>query len=319
MKETILSELEILRRISVTEANGVFKARAYAAAMKVIATLPRIQCIGDLPPAKEKGDPLTADMRAKIATILAHGRLEIPEAARECAVALDVFQKIYGVGPKKAQELMDSGYRTLEDVRKAVAANTLKLTRAQTVGLKYYEDINSRIPRAELDGHAALLMETKPALMEGIVVGSYRRGAATSGDIDMLITAGPYSDGLAGFVLRLKERGYLREVLAQGDHKCLGVATLVHGGPARRLDLLVTPPDEFPFAVFYFTGCDTFNVAVRSHALTRGYTLNEHALTHVATKTAVPNLKTEADIFAFLGLAWTPPECRTGPDAVVVL
>ena len=326
MKDIILSELDILRRISVTEANGIFKARAYVAAIKAIAAVPHIARIEDLPAAKGKGDPLTTDMRAKVAFIMSHGRLEIPDAARARAHALDIFQKIYGVGPKKAHEWIEEGYTTLAAIHAAVAATTLKLTKAQAIGLKYYDDINSRIPRSELDAHAALLLAAKPPELEGIIVGSYRRGAITSGDIDMLVTVRPgigekdAGVALATFVTRLKERGYLREVLAQGDHKCLAVAALPSpSARARRLDLLVTPPEEFPFAVFYFTGCDTFNVAVRSHALTRGYTLNEHALTATATKTAVTGLRNEADIFTFLGLEWTPPEARTGPDAMVLV
>ena len=130
---------------------------------------------------------------------------------------------------------------------------------------------------------------------------------------------------LADYVTALKAAGYIKEVLAQGDHKCLAVAALpVAAGSAvkakakaRRLDLLVTPPAEFPFAVFYFTGCDTFNVRVRSHALERGFTLNEHALTHVSTGYNVTGIKTERDIFTVLKLRYVEPVDRTGPDAVV--
>jgi DNA polymerase/3'-5' exonuclease PolX len=87
----------------------------------------------------------------------------------------------------------------------------------------------------------------------------------------------------------------------------------------RRLDLLVTPPEEFPFAVFYFTGSDSFNVAVRSHALTMGFTLNEHALTVVKTGDRVSGIRTERQLFTVLHLAWVEPPDRTGAEAVIVV
>lgn len=318
-KAIVIAELDILRRISTTESAGVFKARSYAAAIKAIEALPALETVADLP-APKKGDGLGAEIRKKIAHILEHGSLDIPAAIRASATALEAFQNIYGVGPKKAQDLIAAGYTTVAQLRVAAAANPKLLNKNQQVGLRYYDDLLTRIPRAEMDQHAATLMAAKPAALEGVIVGSYRRGAANSGDIDMLIrTADATVDAgaaLATFVATLKASGYIREVLAQGPHKCLAISQLP-GLAARRLDLLVTPPEEFPFAVFYFTGCDTFNVAVRSHALERGFTLNEHALTQVSTGKPVGGIRSERDIFAVLKLQWREPHERTGPDAVV--
>lgn len=330
LKTKIISELDILRRIAVTESAGVFKARAYASAIKAIQAWPApVYSAADVPPAA-KGDGIGKEIRIKIARIIEEGSLDIPEADRARATALEAFQGIYGVGPKKAEQLIAAGYTTIAQIRAAQAANPKFLNKNQQIGLRYYDDLQLRIPRAEMDAHAATLMAHKPAALEGVIVGSYRRGAANSGDIDMLIrTADPAVDAgaaLSDFVSALRAAGYIREVLAHGDHKCLAISQLagsaVSAGaatakPARRLDLLVTPPAEFPFAVFYFTGCDTFNVRVRSHALELGFTLNEHALTHIASGKPVGGIKTERDIFTALKLVWREPHERTGPDAVV--
>jgi DNA polymerase/3'-5' exonuclease PolX len=320
IRSTIIAELDILRRIAVTESAGVFKARAYDKAIKAIhAWAAPIYCAEDVP-AAAKGDGIGKDIRIKILKIIEDGQLDIPEADRARAIAMEIFQGIYGVGPKKAEQLIDSGYTTLAEIHAALAANPKFLNKNQQIGLRYYDDLQLRIPRDEMDAHAAILMANKPAALEGIIVGSYRRGAANSGDIDMLIrTADPAVDAgaaLTDFVTRLRAAGYIREVLAQGDHKCLAISQLASGAKARRLDLLVTPPEEFPFAVFYFTGCDTFNVRVRAHAQELGFTLNEHALTHVASGKAVGGIKTECDIFKALKLEWREPHERTGPDAV---
>lgn len=316
-KSKIIAELEVLAAVAPLEAAGTFKARAYASGIKTISALPRVQTAEDLPPAA-KGDGLGKEIRSKILRILEHGSLDIEPAVRAKAAALTAFRGIYGVGPKKAEELVAAGYTTIADVRAAAGANPKLLNKNQHIGLRYYEDINSRIPRTEMDEHAALLMATKPPSLEGVIVGSYRRGRPDSGDIDMLVrTADAAVDAgaaLAAYVADLKARGYIREVLAQGEHKCLAVAALP-GNRSRRLDLLVTPPAEFPFAVLYFTGSDGFNVAMRAHALTRGFTLNEHALTQVSTGRPVTGIRLERDIFTMLKLQWREPTERTGADA----
>ena len=316
-KQLILNEFEVLRSVSLLEAGGSVKERAYTAAQKAIQMLPVVRSMEDLP-STVKGSGLSKDMRKKIEYIMLNGHLDISPAIRATSKSLAMLQGVYGIGPKKAQELIQAGFTTIEQLR----ASPHLLNKNQRIGVVYYDDLLQRIPRAEMDVHAALLMRCKPAALEGMIVGSYRRGKPDSGDIDMLIrTASPGVDAgvaLTEFVRLLQREGYLIEVLAHGVHKCMGISRIA-GGVGRRLDLLVTPPAEFPFAVFYFTGCDTFNVAVRSHALRKGYTLNEHTLTELATGTHVTGLLREEDIFAFLGLRWVPPEERTGPDAVIAL
>ena len=323
-KDVIIKELDVLRRISVTEDAGVFKSRVYTAAIKTLTALPAVRSVADLP-AATKGDGLGKEVRIKIAKIIENGHLEINPKARELAVALEQIQGIYGVGPKKAQDLVAAGYTSISALRAAVAKDKTILNKNQHIGLQYYEQLLERIPRKEMDQHAALLMTAKPASLEGVIVGSYRRGKADSGDIDMLIrTAKADVDAgkaLTEFVAELQAAGYIKEVLAHGDHKCMAICQLPGSefkGKGRRLDLLVTPPEEFPFAVFYFTGSDTFNVRVRSMAQEQGFTLNEHALTHVKTDRQVGGIRTEKDIFKALKLEWREPHERTGPDAAVL-
>jgi len=320
-KKTIIAELDVLRRISVTESAGIFKARVYAAAIKTLTALPHIRSVEDLP-ASQKGDGLGKEVRIKIAKIIEHGSLNISPATRASAIALEVFQGIYGVGPKKAQDLIAAGHTTIADLRTAAAKDPKLLNKNQLIGLHYYEQLLQRIPRAEMHQHAALLMAAKPQTLEGVIVGSYRRGRPDSGDIDMLIRTSSSSvdaaTALTDFVSALKASGYIREVLAHGDHKCMAICGLP-GAVGRRLDLLVTPPTEFPFAVFYFTGSDTFNVAVRSHALSRGWTLNEHAITQLSSGKQVSGVRSEQDLFKLLKLKWVEPVDRTGPEAVVVI
>jgi DNA polymerase/3'-5' exonuclease PolX len=322
LRPAIAAELDVLRRTSSTESAGIFKARSYEAAIKYIRELPDpITTIADLPPHK-KGDSLTGKIREKVAEYITTGKIADVEEARQSRNpdTIEAFMNVYGIGPKKALDLIKAGHRSIADLRVAAAADPKLLNKNQRIGLTYYEDLLLRIPRTEMDAHAATLMAAKPAALEGVIVGSYRRGRPDSGDIDMLIrtTDATVNAGkaLADYVKQLKTAGYIKEVLAIGDHKCLAISQLP-GFQARRLDLLVTPPEEFPFAVLYFTGSDGFNVRMRQLALERGFTLNEHALTHVKTGKTVTNIKSEADIFTALKMEWREPVDRTGPEAVI--
>ena len=322
LRPAIAAELDVLRRTSSTESAGIFKARSYEAAIKYIRELPHpITCLADLPPHK-KGDSLTGKIREKVAEYITTGKIADVEEARASRNpdTIEAFMNVYGIGPKKAMDLIKAGHRSIAELRAAAAADPKLLNKNQRIGLTYYEDLLLRIPRSEMDAHASMLMAAKPAALEGVIVGSYRRGRPDSGDIDMLIrttdAATNAGKSLADFVKQLKTAGYIKEVLAIGDHKCLAISQLP-GAPARRLDLLVTPPEEFPFAVLYFTGSDGFNVRMRQLALERGFTLNEHALTHVKTGVKVGGIKAEADIFIALKMEWREPVDRTGPEAAV--
>lgn len=58
---------------------------------------------------------------------------------------ISLFGEVWGIGPATALKLYDKGYRTLDDLK-----NDDSLTHAQKIGLKYFDDINTRIPRHEV-------------------------------------------------------------------------------------------------------------------------------------------------------------------------
>ena len=62
---------------------------------------------------------------------------------------------IHGIGPKKAGELIEKGIRTVEDLRKQ---QDELLNDKQKIGLQYYEDINKKIPRDEIDQYKELCL-----------------------------------------------------------------------------------------------------------------------------------------------------------------
>lgn len=316
-KKDILRLLGILER-SDTFHGHTFQARAYSKVMGQIKELPAVRTMSDVAGVKGVGK----EIKLKIETILATGTLPSAEQAGSNPQfnAYTALLGVYGVGPVKAKALIDAGILSVETLRAEVALNPKLLTAAQKLGLQYYEDTQERIPRAEMEMHNAVLRRAFATVgLQMEVVGSYRRGLASSGDIDCLVTGIP--TGTAGIsretmqgafrvvVEGLIASGYIVGVLARGDAKTLAYAK--HGETARRLDLLLTAPEEYPYAVLYFTGSDLFNIAMRSWALERGYTMNEHSMTPVSTdKPAPPFMRSEEDIFAFLGLQYVAPTAR---------
>jgi DNA polymerase/3'-5' exonuclease PolX len=164
-----------------------------------------------------------------------------------------------------------------------------------------------------------------PNFLKAQLVGSFRRKADTSGDIDVIIKYNSnitQKVGQASFdkcISNLIKDGYIKEILAHGDKKCMAICSLPgEGNKARRLDLLLTSDKEYPYAILYFTGSDKFNVGFRQHALDNGYTLNEHAMTPLTSKVVTPfNITEEEDIFDFLGLRYVEPWERISGDDVV--
>ena len=83
------------------------------------------------------------------------------------------------------------GIRTLDGLRAAVAGGSVSLDPAQRIGLRHADEFRQKIPRAEARRHEEALLSARDAslpAMQLVVCGSYRRGKATSGDIDALVT-----------------------------------------------------------------------------------------------------------------------------------
>jgi DNA polymerase/3'-5' exonuclease PolX len=323
-KQIIIDSLEILQKRDVAD-KAVFSARAYTKVISQLKTHPYpITTYEDLKEITGIG----AKMEKKIKEILETGSLASAERAKELynIDALDQLQQIYGVGPTKASDLVKAGITSIPQLREEIKTNPKLLNDKQKIGLKYYEDLLERIPRSEMEEHREILHSLLPDEMEDYdteIVGSFRREAETSGDIDVLIRVPKETDkqvakeNLTLYVKMLDGFGYIQEILALGEHKCMAISH-IYNGKSRRLDLLMTPDEEYAYAILYFTGSDKFNVAFRQYALDKGYTLNEHALTPIRNDVStVPYMKTEKDIFKFLGLRYIEPSKRVDGKQII--
>ena len=238
---------------------------------------------------------------------------------RERADPKNIFSEIYGIGPKKAVSIVEKGITTIEQLREK---QDEVLNPTQKIGLKYYEDILKRIPRSEIDEYFKIFEtsfnEIKNEESKFEIVGSYRRGAKTSGDIDVIITGN--KDNFKQFIDKLLEQKIIVELLTRGPTKSLVIAKLPNSNTVRRVDFLYASQEEYPFAILYFTGSKIFNTVMRGRALSLGYSLNEHGLYKMEGKKKGEKIdetfQDEPSIFEFLKMKYKEPNQRINGRSV---
>ena len=313
LNEKFIELMEKLADIMLKQGEP-FRARAYQKAQETIMAYPD----DILSPNDLKGKPgIGETIMDKLNEYVQTGTLKILE--REKNNPVNILAEVYGIGPKKAKDLVDQGITSIAQLRE----NQDLLNDIQKVGLQYYEDILKRIPRSEIEDYKAIFEKAFPKGTDGKmeIVGSYRRGAQSSGDIDVIITSNS-PRVFTTFVDNLIKEKIILYVLSRGPTKCLVVAKIPSSDAARRVDFLYTNPEEFPFAILYFTGSKIFNTVMRHIALEKGYTMNEHGIYKMEAKKKGEKVnrtfKSEEDIFDFLGLEYKSPIERTDGRAIVV-
>jgi len=172
------------------------------------------------------------------------GKIEVLE--REKNNPEHILSNVYGIGPVKARELVNKeGITTIEDLRRRQDS---VLNVVQKIGLKYYEDIEERIPRKEIDTYNDVFENTMKTVGDEYskyeIVGSYRRGKPESGDIDVIITAEDPAV-FEKFINYLLEERVITNILSRGKNKSLVIAKIPSSKFHRRVDFLYAKPSEY--------------------------------------------------------------------------
>ena len=168
----ILSELEEY----MLKKGEFMRSRAYQKAQQALINYKKdINNPEEIKELKGIGPTIIKKLNEYIKT----GKIEALE--REKKDPIHILTQVFGIGPKKAKELLSKGITTL----KGLNDNQEMLTENQKLGLKYYTDINKRIPRSEIKLYEKNLEQLFNKLnfpdSKMMIVGSYRRGAKDSG------------------------------------------------------------------------------------------------------------------------------------------
>eukprot|EP01116_Phalansterium_solitarium_P015557 TRINITY_DN3444_c0_g1_i1.p1 TRINITY_DN3444_c0_g1~~TRINITY_DN3444_c0_g1_i1.p1 ORF type:complete len:398 (-),score=118.14 TRINITY_DN3444_c0_g1_i1:77-1270(-) len=318
---------DILSDMAMIEKNKGDMARfkAYSKASKALSQHPAKITSGKEAQAL---DGVGKKIALKIDEILASGRLGKLDKLMESEEtrAINLISRVTGIGPVAARKfVMEDGIRTLDDLREKG-----KLNHHQTVGLKYFDEFESRIPRAEMERLEKAVLDAcnqaDPTLTCKLV-GSYRRGAESSGDIDVMITHPSVTDAnkmkskiIERVVNILRQNGFLTDDLGVGATKYMGVCQLPGNDEStgkphlhRRIDLKLLPMESFWCGMMHMTGSDFFNVQIRTIAQEKGFTLSEYSLRPIG-ETGIKGdplpVNSEEDVFDYLNIPYKPPSER---------
>ncbi|KAM6341978.1 DNA polymerase beta isoform 2-T3 [Podargus strigoides] len=241
-------------------------------------------------------------------------------------------KKLDGVGAKiaeKIDEFLSTGkLRKLEKIRQDDTSASISLL-TRVTGIGYFEDFEKRIPREEMLQMQEIVLKEVEKLDPSYIAtvcGSFRRGAESSGDMDVLLTHPDFTSEsskqpklLRQVVEQLEKVHFVTDMLSKGDTKFMGVCQLPDkedgtAYPHRRIDIRLIPKDQYYCGVLYFTGSDIFNKNMRTHALEMGFTINEYTIrplgvTGVAGE-ALP-VECEKDIFDYIQWKYREPKDRS--------
>jgi len=323
MNNNICEVLQRMYELRVSEKE-IYKAKAYQKAINSISNYNKKIISGD---EAKKLPGVGESISKKIDEILTTGTLKEIESVADKQKVIKLFTSIEMVGPKKAEEWYELGYRQINQIPKN------KCTDNQWICIQLYDELIQKIPRSEIKVMDKLL-SAEPIKYK--ICGSYRRQTPTSGDIDILVIDQP---NVIDIIIQMS---VFVHTLGKGDKKYLGIGKIdkLH----RRIDIEVVKSNEYPFALVYFTGPGNFNIKMRQHCIELGLRLNEKSLINQknqllfnlnrlkqsgATHTSgglpldIPDLnydennlkiRNEKELFKLLGLKYLSPKERHNYD-----
>lgn len=313
-KKNIDKCIEIFNCIASDEkSNGEsFKSAAYIKAINAIKKMEDDTQLTAINLLQVKG--VGQKIVDKVLTIIQTGTCPMYESIKNVKNPKQEFLKIHGVGPKKAGELVKNGFQCVEDLIKCENVKEY-LNDTQIKALPYVEDLQKRIKYKTIQKHEKYLKQILKSIdptAELTIAGSYRRKCKDSGDIDVLLKTPSVKNNIIykKFIEKLVQEKYILETLSLGNKKFMGICN-DDENIAKRIDIMYTKPEEYPFAILYFTGSKEFNTNMRSDLLSKGLSLNEYSLKDNSTKKPVDHVfQTEQDIFDYIKYDYVKPENR---------
>lgn len=285
-----------------------YPARAYEKAAKIIASA---DILGDILEGKNMPKGIGKGIRDTIVEFITTGSVkELSELrVNPKIMALEKFEKIMGIGPVNALKFVELGYTTLEEL-----ARDPRLTKQQKIGIKYYDKIMQRVPRKIIEEVFEKIKDVIIGLdprSTAIVSGSYRRGATTSGDVDILVRSDILSADALADVLNDDSRINGNIIVSSGAQKLM-MLTPVTSVPAVgnmyvQVDIFVSKSDEYIAHLNYSTGSAAHNIRMRNAAIKKGLKLSQHGLFKGTQKI---NLLSEHDLYERLGEPFVEPTDR---------
>jgi DNA polymerase (family 10) len=310
--DAIASQFELLADLLEIQGANPFRIRAYRNAARTISGL--AESLADLVgegAALQELPGIGGDLARQIAEIVTTGQhTGLQELKQQVPAGVLDMLRIPGVGPKKAAVFFHQlGLTTLDQLK--VACESGRIAQVKGFGAKTEAAILANIAQAVAHAQRISIAEARAAA-EAIVedlrqlpevtacetAGSCRRRRETCGDLDVLAVCKDSTVPMD----RLASHPLVEAVLQRGETK-----QRVRLKTGVELDLRVVPEESFGAAMQYFTGSKEHNVEIRHRAKELGLKVNEYGVFRGDEQVAG---RTEADVYAAVGLPWIPPELR---------
>jgi DNA polymerase (family 10) len=310
--DAIASQFELLADLLEIQGANPFRIRAYRNAARTISGLAESlsDMVGEGADLQELPG-IGGDLARQITEIVRTGQhTGLQELKQQVPAGVLDMLRIPGVGPKKAAVFFRQlGLTTLEQLKAACESG--RIAQVKGFGAKTEAAILANIGQAAEHAQRISIAEARAAA-EAIVAdlrllpevtacetaGSCRRRRETCGDLDVLAVCTDSAIPMD----RLAAHPLVDAVLQRGDTK-----QRVRLRTGVELDLRVVPEQSFGAAMQYFTGSKEHNVEIRRRAKELGLKVNEYGVFRGDEQIAG---RTEADVYASLGLPWIPPELR---------
>jgi DNA polymerase (family 10) len=313
----LAAQLDLLADLMELEGEDGFRISAYRRAAAQIRETPSSVAKLALEGRAKELQGIGRTIEEKIVEVVQDGEMHAL-TKRRAVVPAEVarFMHLPGLGPKTARRIWkELGITTVAELRAAAEAQQLrglaglgpKSEEKILAGLDAVGTATDPADRRALLGRtlpklraAADALAAHPAAVEVSIAGSARRFRETVRDLDIIATATDAPALIEAFC----SLPWVVEVAARGPTKATVVS---HEG--LRFDLRVVPPESYGNLLQHFTGSKDHNVALREAAVRRGLSVSEYGVAEVESG-EVHAFATEAEVYAFLGYEWIPPELR---------
>ena len=229
--------------------------------------------------------------------------------------SIKLFEQIWGIGTELSKKIIKKNIYTIDQLKNALKNKEIYLTKQQLIGLKYYKDLNKKIPHDEITiytTHIKKIIKNQNITLYN--AGSYRANKKFSGDIDLIIS---YNEKIElknlkdNFYNQLFQNNIIKETLISGNEKSIYIVKLKDFKYFRKLDVAFVLDNNLPWYLLYFGSGREFSKKIRIIASKLGYKLNEKGLFDKNSGEKINFYpKNEKDIFDYLNIEYIEPEKR---------
>jgi DNA polymerase beta len=305
--------IDIFTKMSIIEKSNRFKYDAYIRAINIIQNYnKKISSSSDIKDYYLNQYRIGDKLLLKIDEIIQTSTLQELDKYTNKVNSINNLTHIMGIGSKKANDLISLGINSINDLQSAYKNKSISLTHEQLLGIKYYKDLQQKIPHRQIDIFKKIINSIKDNINSKLILticGSYRRQTLQSGDIDVLISYKVNDNYIEQFIKALSDQSILVDTISIGQTKYSGLIKIPNKKYVRRLDIRFIPLKSYYTALLYYTGNREFNIFMRQKAIQLGYSLSEYRLYNKKTNKNIP-INSEKDIFKKLHMNYINPQDR---------